>query len=499
MRRLFVTGLASAAVLFGVVSTHPAVTMAEENAREDGSVEYALVASADSFRDYIDNDGVYASQDSIETKWSGYTDVHKVVVKESGTLLIAALAGSNEVNMELFGNFALTAKIGESQKTITSDREGIGYWEVDAGTYYYRGSRWNGYEVPFVVTTYVGFIPEDKTSLGNAANVYDTSATGAVPVNEIPVVQSEDGLKEYVMGDGQFAWQDNIETKWSGSTEAYSFSVAEDGWLFVYPVAEDDNVYWKLYSNKDLTSCIVKEKTRKNVDSTPYSVYLKAGTYYCRGERWNGYKVPYTVTTYLGFMPAFLRISVQDINYSADETEATVTFSYDQEYFPSFQSGTMRVVEGTVHPRDVFNGDVWKTSAKENALESASVVVKKNGDYTVRIANSDAGECFCMAYFSIDGLKKPDSDPGISQGGTNKPAVPVITVAKRGKKIVKGTADAYLRITVKVAGKEYSTISGSKGHWSVKLSKKLKKGNVVKAWVTNSMSVRSKVVSYKVK
>lgn len=499
MRGLFVTGLVSIAVLFGMDSVHPVVAMAEENTRGNGSVEYALVPSADSFRDYIDNDGVYASQDSIETKWSGYTDVHKVVVEESGTLLIAALSSSNEVNTELFGNFALTAKIGESQETITSDREGISYWEVDAGTYYYRGSRWNGYDVPLVVTTYVGFIPDDKTSLGYAANVYDTSVTDAVPVNEILVVQSEDGLKEYVMGDGQFAWRDNIETKWSGSTNTYSFSVAEDGWLFIYPIAEDDNVYWKLYSNKDLTSCIVKETTRKNVDSTPYSVYLKAGTYYCRGERWNGYKVPYTVTTYLGFMPAFLRISVQDISYSADETEATVAFSYDQEYFPSFQSGTMRVVEGTVHPRDVFNGDVWKTSTRENALESASVVVKKNGDYTVRIANSDAGGCFCMAYFSIDGLKESDSDQEISQGGINKPAAPMITVAKRGKKVVKGTAGAHSEITVKVAGKEYSTISGSKGHWSVKLSKKLNKGNVVKAWVTNSLSVRSKVVSYKVK
>lgn len=499
MRRLFVAGLASAAVLFGVVSIHPAVTMAEENAREDGSVEYALVPSADSFRDYIDNDGVYASQDSIETKWSGYTDVHKVVVGESGTLLIAALAGSNEVNMELFGNFALTAKIGESQKTITSDREGIGYWEVDAGTYYYRGSRWNGYSVPFVVTTYVGFIPDDKTSLGYAANVYDTSVTGAVPVNEIPVVESADGLKEYVMGDGQFAWQDSIETQWSGSTNTYSFSVAEDGWLFVYPVAADDEVYWKLYSNKDLTSCIVKEKTSKNVDSTPYSVYLKAGTYYCRGERWNGYKVPHTVTTYLGFMPASARISVQDITYSADRSEATVSFSYDPEYFPSFQSGTMRVAEGTVHPRNVSDGDVWKTSARENALESASVVIKKNGDYTVRIANPDIDGNFCMAYFTVDGLKKSGSGQEISQGGTNKPAAPTVTVARRGKKVVKGTAGAHLKITVKVAGKEYSTVSDSKGKWSVKVSKKLKKGNVVKAWVTNSQAVRSKVVSCKVK
>lgn len=487
VKKMFVMGLASAVVALVLPQTMPVVAtvvvQAEENSKEDGSVQYAVVSSVDGFRDYIDNDGVYASQDSIETKWSGYTDAHKIVLEEPGTLYLAALAGDNDVDVELFGNYAITAKIGGSIKTTPSDRTEIKGFDLEAGTYYFRGSRWNGYEVPFVVTVYAGFVPDDLSSVDSAVNVYD-STSDSVPVNEIPVVQSPDGLKDYVMGDGQFAWQDDIETKWSGNTDTYSFTVQEDGWLFVYPVAEDDGANWTLCSNRDLTSCLVKEETMANVDGKPYSVYLKACTYYCRGERWNGYKIPFTVTAYLGFMPASTRISVQDIQYNSSHSEATVTFNYSQEYLPSFQSGTVRVVEGTIHPCDEGNNEVWKTSTRENVLESSSVVIKKNGDYTVRIANQDIDENFCMAYFTVDGLQEPASSEEAGQNG--KPTAPVITVAKRGKKTVKGTSAAYAKVTVKVAGKVYNTVSDGNGKWSVKVSKKLKKGNVVKVFVTNT-------------
>ncbi len=497
LKKLFVIALTSMVAFSGVPQVLPVVTQAEENNREDGSVQYATVSSVDGFRDYIDNDGVYASQDSIETKWSGYTDAHKIVLEEPGTLYLAALAEDNDVDVELFGNYALTAKIGGSIKTTPSDRTEIKGFDLEAGTYYFRGSRWNGYEIPFVVTVYAGFVPDDLSSVSKAVNVYDTSATDTVPVNEIPVVQGADGLRDYVMGDGQFAWQDDIETKWSGNTDTYSFTVQEDGWLFVYPVAADNGVNWTLYSNKDLASCLVREETMANVDGEPYSVYLKAGTYYCRGERWNGYKIPFTVTAYLGFMPASTRISVQDIQYNSSYSEATVTFNYSQEYLPSFQSGTVRVVEGIVHPCDEGNNEVWKTSTRENVLESDSVVIKKNGDYTVRIANLDIDENFCMAYFTVDGLQETASSEEAGQSG--KPTAPVVTVAKKGKKIVKGTSAAYAKVTIKVAGKVYNTVSDGNGKRSVKLCKKLKRGNVVKVFVTNTQSVNSKTVSYKVK
>ncbi|MCI9077701.1 MAG: hypothetical protein HFH68_02090 [Lachnospiraceae bacterium] len=500
VKKMIELGLFSVVVALGAPQTMPVVAtvvvQAEENNKEDGSVQYATVSSVDGFRDYIDNDGVYASQDSIETKWGGYTDAHKIVLEEPGTLYLAALADGNDVDVELFGNYALTAKIGGSIKTTPSDRAEIKGFDLEAGTYYFRGSRWNGYKVPFVVTVYAGFVPDDLSSVSKAVNVYD-STSDSVPINEIPVVQDEGGLKDYVMGDGQFAWQDAIETKWSGNTDTYSFTVQEDGWLFAYPVAEDNGVNWTLYSNRDLTSCLVSEKTMVNVDGKPYSVYLKAGTYYCRGERWNGYKVPFEVTTYMGFMPASSRFSVQDIQYNSSKSEATVTFNYSQEYLPSFQSGTVRMVEGTVHPCDGGNNEVWKTSTRENVLESASVVIKKNGDYTVRIANPDIDENFCMAYFTVDGLRETGSSEEVVQ--SSKPIAPAVTVAKRGKKTVKGTSAAYAKVTVKVAGKVYNTVSDGNGKWSVKLGKKLKKGNVVKVYITGTQTVNSNTVSYKVK
>ena len=227
VKKMIGLGLFSVVAALGVPQTMPVVAtvvvQAEENSREDGSVQYATVSSVDGFRDYIDNDGVYASQDSIETKWSGYTDAHKIVLEEPGTLYLAALAGGNDVDVELFGNYALTAKIGGSIETTPSDRTEIKGFDLEAGTYYFRGSRWNGYEVPFVVTVYAGFVPDDLSSVDKAVNVYD-STSDSVPINEIPVVQDEGGLKDYVMGDGQFAWQDAIETKWSGNTDTYSFT-----------------------------------------------------------------------------------------------------------------------------------------------------------------------------------------------------------------------------------------------------------------------------------
>lgn len=502
MKKTIFTFVAAGALALAVSSalSKPVAVLAEENSKEDGSVQYAVVSSVDEFRDYIDGDGVYASQDAIETSWSGYTGAHKIVLEEPGTLYLTALAKDNHVNVELFGNYALTAKIGNSVETAPSNRTEIKGFDLEAGTYYYRGSRWNGDSTPFIVTVYAGFIPDDLSSVSKAVNVYDTSATDVIPANEIPIVQDADGLKEYIMGDGKFAWQDDIETSWSGNTDTYSFTVQEDGWLFVYPSAADNNANWTLYSNKDLTSCLVKKQTMKNIDGDPYSVYLKAGTYYCRGERWNGSTVPYTVTTYMGFMPASSRISVQEIQYNADNSEATVTFSYSQEYLPSFQSGTLRVVEGVIHPCNEGNNEIWKTDTRENALESSSITIKKNGNYTARIANSDIDENFCMVHFTVDGIKESGSNVTANpHGNVSKPASPMVTVAKKGKKVVKGTSDAYLKITVKVAGKVYSTVSDGQGKWSVKISKKLKKGNVVKVYVTNTQSVKSKTVSYKVK
>lgn len=310
LKKIAAAVLTGALLLTGLPPVQFNVTQAEENSREDGSVQYAVVASVDKFRDYIDDDGVYASQDFIETAWNGYTDVHKIVLEEPGTLYLAALARNNYVDMFLYGNSSLTAQVGEVTKTKVSDREQLAAYDVEAGTYYYRGSRWNGSDVPFVVAVYAGFVPDDPGYLKTADNQYDGTDIGAVPVSEIPVVGNPSELEEYVMGDGVYASQDTIVTNWSGTSAVHSLTVGQDGWLFAYPLCESNYVDWKLFSNKDMTSCIADGRTRPTIgEKAPVAAYLKAGTYYFCGERWNGTGA-LDFTTYLGFMPASSKVSV---------------------------------------------------------------------------------------------------------------------------------------------------------------------------------------------
>lgn len=496
LKKIAAAVLTGALLLTGLPSVQFNVAQAEENSREDGSVQYAVVASADKFRDYIDDDGVYASQDFIETAWNGYTDVHKIVLEEPGTLYLAALARNNYVEMFLYGNSSLTAQVGEVTKTKVSDREQLAVYDVEAGTYYYRGSRWNGSDVPFVVTVYAGFVPDDPGYLKTADNQYDGTDIGAVPVNEIPVAEDLLGLEEYIMGDGIYASQDIITDDWSGTSVVHSFTVGQDGWLFAYPLCESGYVDWKLFSNKDMTSCIADGRTRPTIgEKAPVAAYLKAGTYYFCGERWNGTGV-LEFTTYLGFMPASSKISVQGIDYSSDGSAAVVTFNCDPGL--KISSDTIAVAEGTVYPCGLTDSSVWTVPGVVGSSEGASITIKKNGDYTVRVAGLD-DNYYCMAYFSVDGISQAGSSVVENPQEVNRPAPPMVTVARRGKKTVKGTSGAYSEITVKVAGRKYTTVSNGKGKWSVKINRKLKKGNVVKAYVTNSQSVKSKTVVYKVK
>lgn len=468
------------------ITVNPAVVSAAENLMENESVRYASVASVDAFRDYIDNDGVYASQDTIETDWEGFTDVHKIVVDEAGTLLIAPLDENGYTNTCIYSNFALTSQLGEEIRSITSSRDKIAQVKVKAGTYYYRASRWNGFD-PLTVTTYIGFIPDSGNGKGD--NKYNMDADTATPVGDIPMLANANGLNEYIDNDGAYASQDTIETDWTGNSTVHSITVQEDGWIIAQPLCENEYIYWKLYSNKDLTSCIATAKTRPSTDEAPVTAYVKAGTYYYLGSRWNGFD-PITFTSYVGFLPASSRISVQEIQYSDDNSYATVTLDYDRDYLKSFSSGMIRLAKGYVDIYDINNNDIWKTSTRENALEGAEIKITANGNYTVRIENS-SDNYYCLAHFTVSDIK--------AAAVPEKPAAPKIITAKKNAKVIKGTADANLKITVKVGSKSYTTVSSSKGNWTVKLAKKLNKGNTIKAYATNSKSVKSGTTTYKVK
>lgn len=470
------------------VAVQPQKALAAENLMANESVQYATVASVEAFRDYIDNDGVYASQDIIETEWEGYTDVHKLVFDEPGTLLVAPIEVNGEIDTYIYTNFALTAQVGDAISAISSSQDKITAYEVEAGTYYYRGSRWNGYD-PITLTTYFGFIP--KSGNITAENKYNTAADTATPIDSIPLLANPAGLIDSINNDGAYTSQDEVGPNWGDESTTYSFTVSEDGWIFAYPLCEENSIDWNLYSNKDLTSRIATGQTRASVtEKEPVTAYVKAGTYYYNGRRWNGFD-PLTVSTYIGFMPSYSRISVYETQYSDDMTSATITINYDADYLGSFASGTIRMVKGHVNPSDLYNEEIWKTETRENALEKGEVTVTENGDYTLCISNP-SDKYHCLAYFSVTDLKKADPAP-------SKPSTPKVTKAKKGTKVVKGTSDANLKITVKVNKKSYTAISNAAGKWTVKVAKKLKKGNKIKVFATNSSSVKSATATFKVK
>lgn len=435
-----------------MLTTLPVI--AAENVDANGSVQYLHVSDADALRDFIDNDGQYASQDVIATDWEGYTDVHKIVFDEPGTLY--AYIFTDNVNddygfakLELFADFALSARVeGTKEETgvenVTGTYEDCIVYEVNAGTYYYRGSRWNGCD-PLTVTIYFGFKPASgKLKVTSLPKTGTTREAGAVTVQ---TVSAPTELNTYIANGGTYASQDVITTEWNGYSDYYVFTLAEPGWLFVNPMSDYEHANFQLFSNVEATSRLASFRTKSSITETPYNIYLDAGTYYYRYSRWNGYD-PMTITTYLGFMPAANRLSVNNISVSADKTYATVTFNYDKNYLPSFiSSGTLRMEEGKIDVRHIKNNTVWKTDARTNALETASVKITKNGTYTVRL-DSNVDEFYSMVSFTVSGLN------GTTVKAPAKPKSVTLTAGKKKvtikwKKVTGATGYEIYRATSK--------------------------------------------------
>lgn len=445
----------------------------ENNWENDDSVVYATVQSATEFREgYIDGDGAYSSKDIIKSDWSGYTDLHKIDLEEDGTLLVAGFSTNAHAEIEIYNNSALTSKVGTCSG-MKSDREGMSYYELKAGTYYYRGSRWNGTgELP--VTVYLGFIP--KKGNGTKTNHLSKETCDAKEVT-YPEVKSVQGLTDYINNDGAFSWQDKITTAWSGQTGHYKFEVKEDGWMFFQPLAEKNNANLVIMSNVDHTSKLLDEGFHTKGEQTPYGVYLTAGTYYAYGDRWNGSE-ELKLTCYMGFMPAKNRVSVDKIELSQDKTSATVTFNYDKEYFPSFINGSFRVEHDYVGVSSLKNDEVWKTDKRENCIESNVMTVKENGWYTARIANN-SDDYFCYARFQVTGIEKKTTAAEISVPKVSK----VTTKRNSAKKATVKWSKVSTATGYKVMYATNSTMKSAKtknvaaGNLSVALTK-LKKGQV---------------------
>ncbi len=299
----------------------------------------------------------------------------------------------------------------------------------------------------------------------------------------VSYLTSPDDLLNLIDTDIPYSSQDVITQAWSGKGYPYKIVIKEEGWLFIKYFDDDFETDCNLYSNFELTSKIASGHLSSSGDGL-VSCYVKPGEYYYQIARWNGYETC-TATAYVGFMPSSARIKVDKITYSSDKSMATVTFDYDTDYLPDFNTGTLRVEKGYISYTMITDKATWKVDNRANALSTNSFTATANGKYGVQIAGTDG--YFCMASFEIKGLKN------------TAPSSPKITVSTKNSKKISGTGLAEAKIYVVVDGKTYTGTVGKNGKWTITTNTTLKKGTVIKAYVTNAAGTKSNTTSVTVK
>ena len=125
-----------------------------------------VVKEFSSYDDFLTNYESGACSDLyVKTQWTGKSEVKSFTVKKSGWLLAYAFQRYNNIRLQIFTDKDLMNNISEfSTDTDAETKEPEKIW-LDAGTYYYQGERWNGFEEENMnspLKTYFGFIPTEK-------------------------------------------------------------------------------------------------------------------------------------------------------------------------------------------------------------------------------------------------------------------------------------------------------------------------------------------------
>ena len=140
------------------------------------------------------------------------------------------------------------------------------------------------------------------------------------------------------------------------------------------------------------------------------------------------------------------------------------------------------------------------------------------GKYYIRVKDTADGDyasshCYLRGFFKVNQYVEetpvpvpspsvtpvPNPTPTPGNAANTATAVSVkCTKYKKNTKVVKGIATPKAKIVLTVNGKKYTTVVSNKGNFSVKLKKKLKKGNIIKVYAKLA-GVKSKTVKYKVK
>lgn len=142
---------------------------------EDADITPDSYQSKEELASFVKDGGNPVSEDSITTDWKGYSDVHSFSVKESGWLLAVPLCKEDYINWELYSDRALMSYIFR-EKTVLST-ENVYACYLNPGTYYYRGSRWNGAGT-LSFKTYLGFVANENIKCRRSGDQQQSSCDG---------------------------------------------------------------------------------------------------------------------------------------------------------------------------------------------------------------------------------------------------------------------------------------------------------------------------------
>lgn len=383
--RNFVAGMLVAALILTATVSY-LKTPYKASAAEEG-LDYAVVRNVAQFRQYIDNSYPASTQDMIETDWKGETPLYQFTLPSDGTLLAAVLSDQGYADGMIYKDAAMTSSLPKASG-CSSSRDEIASYELTAGTYYYKAVRWNG-QGALDISTFLGFIPKSVNGIlyTEIETKYDEN-TDITP-------NTYSGREEFQtsLADGEKAVsEDSIETDWKGFSDFHSFSVKESGWLLARPVGENDHINWELFSDRSLMSCIFHGSTLTSDNTEMYACYLNPGTYYYRGNRWNG-TGSLSFRTYLGFVPDAPRFSVVSNTLTADASAAQVTFQGE--------TGTIRVIAGEYDPVCI-DDKFWAVKNRANVITGNTATITKNGNYVARLETADGLNV--MIPFAVSGV-----------------------------------------------------------------------------------------------
>ena len=136
-------------------------------ASEKATITVPMVADKDALKDYIDDDGDFASDETLNYKET--SAVHKIEITQPGTLILCPVDTDSSYGsltlFSLYSNKTLTSPVFNMGCLDTTDNTDVfGEIYLEPGTYYYTL-----YNDEFLTTnrlvTFLGLVPDETESL----------------------------------------------------------------------------------------------------------------------------------------------------------------------------------------------------------------------------------------------------------------------------------------------------------------------------------------------